>query len=305
MILQRRWATALRSGYALQPTGLQPVAHLFWRIVLAGEWLKFDKATPDKPEVFAIASQLDLDPDAVVGKLLRVWSWFDTHTADGNAPCVSPALLDRCAGVSGFVSAMQKAGWIVVENGGCLLPNFDRHCGETAKQRGLQAKRSAGFRARNASRVTSALPREEKRREEQEQDQNKERSPTGSRLPQDWNPSPEGIAFAEGIRPDVDWRVEAAKFRDYWLAVAGAKGRKADWPATWRNWIRRADGVKAAVNGKPAGKQIQGLMALEAMKSGNRLAARRTVDGVSEALLLGPGTYTSGRGPAGDGSGVD
>lgn len=147
---------------------------------MAGEWLKFDKATPDKPEVFAIASELGIDPDAVVGKLMRVWSWFDTHTADGNAVRVTPALLDRIAGVPGFVSAMAKTGWIAVETDSCRLPNFDRHCGETAKTRALGAKRSAGFRVRNAPTVTSASPREEKRREEKKDQKKKQDAPIGA-----------------------------------------------------------------------------------------------------------------------------
>lgn len=29
------------------------------------------------------------------------------------------------------------------------------------------------------------------------------------------------------------------EFRDYWIAQPGAKGRKSDWSATWRNWCRR------------------------------------------------------------------
>ena len=33
---------------------------------------------------------------------------------------------------------------------------------------------------------------------------------------------------------------EALVFRDHWLGAAGQKGVKADWAATWRNWIRRA-----------------------------------------------------------------
>jgi hypothetical protein len=31
-------------------------------------------------------------------------------------------------------------------------------------------------------------------------------------------------------------------FADYWRGAAGAKGRKADWFATWRNWCRKEDG---------------------------------------------------------------
>ena len=138
---------------------------------MAGEWLKFEKATPDKPEVFAIAARLDIDPDAVVGKLIRVWSWFDTHTVDGNGAGVTRPLLDRIAGVTGFVSAMESVGWVVVAASGVSLPNFERHTGETAKGRALGAKRALDHRAKsnaksNGGSVTPALPREEKRREE-------------------------------------------------------------------------------------------------------------------------------------------
>lgn len=66
-------------------------------------------------------------------------------------------------------------------------------------------------------------------------------SPTGSRLPDDWAPTDADIEFAERERPDIDWRAEAPKFADHWRAQPGQKGRKSDWPATWRNWIRGAD----------------------------------------------------------------
>lgn len=60
---------------------------------------------------------------------------------------------------------------------------------------------------------------------------------TGARLPDDWMPSAEDRTFAEqlGLNPDA----VAASFKDYWRGVAGAKGRKADWPGTWRNWCRK------------------------------------------------------------------
>ena len=214
---------------------------------MAGEWLKFDKATPEKPEVFAMATELGIDPDAVVGKLMRVWSWFDTHTTDGNAASVTPALLDRIAGVTGFVVSMSNCGWISIEKHGCVLPNFSRHCGETAKGRALGAKRSAGFRSRNGASVTSALPREEKRREEKKE-QEQEAPPSakapqaiGSRLPADWQPSPDELRWARDARPDLAVTAEVESFRDYWIAKPGKDGRKTDWTATWRNWIRRAN----------------------------------------------------------------
>jgi hypothetical protein len=157
---------------------------------MAGEWLKFEKATPDKPEVFAIAARLDIDPDAVVGKLIRVWSWFDTHTVDGNGAGVTRPLLDRIAGVTGFVAAMESVDWIVVAASGVSLPNFDRHTGETAKGRALGAKRASEHRAKsnaesNDASVTQALPREEKKREEVHTEQKQKQKRRGKRASPD------------------------------------------------------------------------------------------------------------------------
>lgn len=63
------------------------------------------------------------------------------------------------------------------------------------------------------------------------------RSPTGSRLPDEF-PTDEDVAWCEQERPDLDTKFVREKFRDYWLGVPGAKGRKVDWPATWRNFVR-------------------------------------------------------------------
>lgn len=79
------------------------------------------------------------------------------------------------------------------------------------------------------------------------------RSPNGSRLPPDWHPDNDDIAFVHATRPELDLLTELAKFRDYWHGTAGAKSRKADWPATWRNWIRRADAPKV-----PPGQPVPG-----------------------------------------------
>ena len=62
------------------------------------------------------------------------------------------------------------------------------------------------------------------------------------RLPADWEPTLEQIQFARSN--GVDPERTAAVFRDYWIGVPGAKGCKADWDATWRNWVRREDGMR-------------------------------------------------------------
>ena len=67
---------------------------------------------------------------------------------------------------------------------------------------------------------------------------NYKRTALATRLPHDWNPSNEDIEFAN--QTGVDWIKNAEIFRDYWVAQPGVKGRKANWSATWRNWVRRA-----------------------------------------------------------------
>ena len=57
----------------------------------------------------------------------------------------------------------------------------------------------------------------------------------------------EGFAVGLGLNADA----VAAQFRDYWHAQPGAKGRKADWDATWRNWCRREAERAAPFKGRP------------------------------------------------------
>lgn len=71
----------------------------------------------------------------------------------------------------------------------------------------------------------------------------------GTRLSKDWVLPKRWGEWALQERQDLtaeDVRREAACFADHWHGKAGADARKADWEATWRNWIRRVDRRKAA-----------------------------------------------------------
>ena len=48
----------------------------------------------------------------------------------------------------------------------------------------------------------------------------------------------EWVAFCKEERPDLNPKQTFANFADYWKAVPGTRGRKLDWYATWRNWVR-------------------------------------------------------------------
>jgi len=87
----------------------------------------------------------------------------------------------------------------------------------------------------------SGFPSEEAPRAQPEPAEEKPRQPKdarASRLPSDWKPSDKDIAYCREQRPELDPERVAENFRDYWHAKAGVDARKADWPATWRTWVR-------------------------------------------------------------------
>jgi len=222
-------------------------------------WIKLETHTFDKVEVFSMAQELGIDPDSVVGKCARVWAWFDANTTDGITKSVTTALLDRYCGVTGFSQAMVNVGWMVIEDGNLFLPNYDRHNSQTAKDRALNAKRVAKSKKKaldnaegngigngngNGQSLPKSLDREEKRREDS-------KASKGTRFSLDVIPE-EWILFCRKERSDLNPTVVFDGFKDYWVSVAGAKGVKLDWFATWRNWIRNQKAGLLVVKPKQA-----------------------------------------------------
>lgn len=68
----------------------------------------------------------------------------------------------------------------------------------------------------------------------------------GTRLAADWRLPDEWRAWVKAEFPQVDAGLEAATFADYWHAKTGQDATKADWYATWRNWIRTAANRRAS-----------------------------------------------------------
>ena len=153
---------------------------------MAGDWMKIETSTPDKPEILAIASALKMDPEVIFTKCFKLWRWADSHTVDGNVPSVNLVTLDALISCAGFSAELEKVGWLeeYEENGvqGIRIPRFERHMSKSAKQRALTSMRvrkhknsnavgnAAGNAVGNAESVNFRALREEKRREERIQD---------------------------------------------------------------------------------------------------------------------------------------
>jgi hypothetical protein len=113
---------------------------------MAGDWIQWSKGLHRKPEVAQIARALGLDLYSAAARCMAVWEWVDENSPDGcNVRSVTDvtvsALLDSCAGVTGFATAMASVGWLIVHSDCIEFPNGDRWNGKTSKTRALGYQR--------------------------------------------------------------------------------------------------------------------------------------------------------------------
>lgn len=216
---------------------------------MAGDWLKIEKHTPEKPEIAALAAIHGMDPEIVFAKCFKVWAWADSMMTDGTVRRVDPSFLDALVHARGFAHALIEVGWLQVRDGGdppqsrsLVIPNFARHMGQSAKQRALTANRVSAHRRRKTKRGcngesvnSSSLLFS--------QDGGIENDAAGGRAP------PRGF-----VAPTVDEvraycaergnNVDPEQFVDHYTAngwVQGNRGKPLkDWRAAVRTWEKHA-----------------------------------------------------------------
>jgi hypothetical protein len=142
-------------------------------------WIKVRINIHNQPEVLGIARACSLGVDTVVGKLFRMWAWFDEMSVSGHVSYGTNVWLDSFVGHEGFSEACVKVGWLESSSDGLTMPNFDRHNGESSKKRLTDAARKRKSRSSQIEKSASSPQnvremsqekcdqrREEKRREE-------------------------------------------------------------------------------------------------------------------------------------------
>jgi DNA polymerase III delta prime subunit len=116
---------------------------------MARNWIKIETVTPDKPEICAIATFLKIDPDAALGKLIRLWSWAEVNQINGNNVGVTRGFIDKVVGQQGFADALAHAGWLSGNDGALVFTKFSKHNGKVARGRAQTASRVSRHRERN------------------------------------------------------------------------------------------------------------------------------------------------------------
>lgn len=148
---------------------------------MAGDWIKLETATIDKPEVIKLARLLGIPKTQAVGCLVVFWAWIDANSVDGGVDGVVDADVDALVDAPGFANALRSVGWLEIDNG-CekiRAPHFERHNGKTAKNRALKTERQKNWRKKSVDGGASTLAstREEKRREDIKEKTSLTRSP--------------------------------------------------------------------------------------------------------------------------------
>lgn len=130
---------------------------------MAGDWIKVEHATVDKPEVIRLADLMGFrHPDQAVGLLVRFWVWLDRNLRDDSVTLLYAKTIDSVTHENGFCGALCAIGWAEMDEktGIVTIKNIERHNGNPAKTRALTRDRNVTLRLRD--RDANSVNREEK-----------------------------------------------------------------------------------------------------------------------------------------------
>jgi DNA replication protein DnaT len=112
-------------------------------------WIKLETHTPEKPEIFQIAKLCNTTTAEAFMAFVRFLSHADRVTTDGYIDFITAEEVDRISGLPGFGFALEEVRWAVFyENGGIQLAKWERHNGQSAKRRLIEAERKRQHRGR-------------------------------------------------------------------------------------------------------------------------------------------------------------
>ena len=212
---------------------------------MAGDWIKMRADLHTHPKVVRISSALKADRLRTVGGLHAVWCLFDAHSDDGQLHGYTLEAIDDLINWPGFAAAMQAVGWVESGDDFVRLPRFEEHNSKSAKRRAMEterkrAEREAVTHGRNvsASHADRKRTREEKRREDISTtnvvESAAKKSRATRRCPESFGLNDDMREWAVEHAPAVDVDLATERFRDHTFRAA-----ITDWPAAWRNWLRR------------------------------------------------------------------
>lgn len=119
---------------------------------MAGDWIKVEKLTPDKPEIAILARKLGISIGDAFLQWFRVYAWADGVTCPGFVPNLSLADVDQLARAMPRTAehlASKEISWMREGADGVHFSKWDRHNGKSAKSRALEQEKKRNQRAKS------------------------------------------------------------------------------------------------------------------------------------------------------------
>jgi hypothetical protein len=181
---------------------------------MAGEWIPIDCNLGTKPEVLELVDETGVPVEAVVYRLIQLWSWAALNTADGTIRGTPRRLASVAGGDEAFWLAVERVGWLTFVNGTVVVEGWDKRFSRAAKARSENALRACAYRARKARPQDSTG---QERREEEDI--------PAAPVPTSKPPKASGSTAAAPVSWDADagWQGIADRDRQEWaVAYPGA-----------------------------------------------------------------------------------
>lgn len=218
---------------------------------MAGDWIKVEHATIDKPEVALFSELLGVPVAQGFGLLVMFWMWCDRNSRNGVVTHASRMSVDTITHTPGFSAALEAIGWGEFDDSTrtMTLPNFTRHNENTAKTRALGQKRASTFREQDRY---ETVTRVEKRTEEKSKGVKASTAPKGASNRK--TPPPEGFSVSTSVQ---DWAAKNGHTRlperlEHFLGKCRANNyRYADWDAAFMGAVRDDWAKFGAANADP------------------------------------------------------
>jgi hypothetical protein len=227
---------------------------------MAGEWIPIDCNLGTKPEVLELVDETGVPVEAVVYRLIQLWSWAAMNTADGTIRATPARIQAVAGGDEAFWLAVERVGWVSFLNGTIVIEGWEKRFSQAAKARAMHARRQDSYRWRSRDAAPSqgcdARPSLQERRGEEKREEiqpaapvptSKPAKPSGSRA----KPAVSWSAAAgwEGITPEdrAEWAAaypgavldqELAK-ATAWLKANPKRCGKRNWRRFIVGWLQR------------------------------------------------------------------
>lgn len=231
---------------------------------MAGDWFPARVWLTKAHEVVWIAERTGLSPQAVAGHLTDLWSFATENTTDGFLRGLNVSALVRAIGAEDALwRAVVEVGWLVFDDAGMRIPNWEFWLSQSAKKRLKDSRRKKLRRAGRVRVLSAKCPRSVREMSAPKRDKsgttvqesirgmNSPKTPSCPEPAEDAAPAiPPVLTFPTNGTGAKEWHLSAAKLAEYAEAFPGidvlAECRKA------LQWIRDNPSKRKTPRGMPA-----------------------------------------------------